>query len=78
MPRDSFQLVGGESFLRKYSKKTDTDNVITSNFCGECGTTLWRESTGVPVSDLYYYLLVKGSERGIRGEGEKKRGCLAD
>lgn len=25
-------------------KKADSGKIITSNFCGDCGSTLWRES----------------------------------
>ncbi|TVY19353.1 hypothetical protein LARI1_G003563 [Lachnellula arida] len=36
------------SDLKQYSKPTDAGNTITSYFCDNCGTTLWRESTGLP------------------------------
>ena len=34
---------------KRFGKKTDAGNVIVSFFCGDCGTTLWRETTGIPV-----------------------------
>ncbi|KAL8902293.1 MAG: hypothetical protein Q9207_004777 [Kuettlingeria erythrocarpa] len=34
---------------REFGKATDKGNTITSYFCGDCGTTLWRESSGFKV-----------------------------
>ncbi|MCJ1399790.1 hypothetical protein MMC11_002993 [Xylographa trunciseda] len=43
---DALALVSGSP--KQYSKPTDAGNIFTSNFCGDCGTTMWRESTGYP------------------------------
>ncbi|MCJ1250609.1 hypothetical protein MMC30_007837 [Trapelia coarctata] len=43
---DALKLESGSP--KEYSKPTDAGNEITSYFCGDCGTTLWRESTGFP------------------------------
>lgn len=29
---------------RRFGKRADSGNTITSFFCGDCGSTLWRES----------------------------------
>ncbi|MCJ1425150.1 hypothetical protein MMC29_003038, partial [Sticta canariensis] len=43
---EDYQLISGTP--KQYSKPTDAGNTITSNFCGDCGITLWRETTGAP------------------------------
>lgn len=37
---------------RSYTKDTDEGNRFTSFFCRDCGSTVWRESTGIPVSSV--------------------------
>ncbi|KAF2128861.1 DUF636 domain protein [Dothidotthia symphoricarpi CBS 119687] len=43
-------IVAGSGFFvtkgtpKRFSKKADSGKTITSNFCGDCGSTLWRES----------------------------------
>lgn len=44
MSQDRFTWHKGSS--KEYSKLTQSGNTITSFFCRDCGTTLWRESTG--------------------------------
>ncbi|KAI4139103.1 MAG: hypothetical protein LQ341_004355, partial [Variospora aurantia] len=44
-PTADLSLVSGAP--KTMSKRTDKGNTITSYFCGECGTTLWRESDGI-------------------------------
>ena len=44
---DALKLESGSP--KEYSKKADSGNTITSFFCGDCGTTLWRETSGAPV-----------------------------
>jgi hypothetical protein len=34
--------------LKTYSKVADSGNTVTSYFCGNCGSTLYRTSTGFP------------------------------
>ena len=34
---------------KTFSKKADSGNAIVSFFCGDCGTTLWRETDGIRV-----------------------------
>ncbi|MCJ1392790.1 hypothetical protein MMC18_005661 [Xylographa bjoerkii] len=43
---DALALVSGSP--KQYSKSTDAGNIFTSYLCGDCGTTLWRETTGHP------------------------------
>lgn len=47
VPTSALQLVSGTP--KQYSKRTDAGNSITSYFCGDCGVTLWRQSSGYPV-----------------------------
>ncbi|KAL8833995.1 MAG: hypothetical protein Q9170_003969 [Blastenia crenularia] len=44
IPNDACTLVSGTP--KQYTKGTNKGNQITSFFCGDCGTTIWRESTG--------------------------------
>jgi len=41
VPGDGFQLVEGSP--KEISKVADSGNTITSHFCGDCGSTLWRD-----------------------------------
>lgn len=47
---DDFRVISGTP--KQYSKLSDIGNTMTSNFCGDCGVTLWRESSGIPVSSV--------------------------
>ncbi|KAI4283764.1 MAG: hypothetical protein L6R35_005056 [Caloplaca aegaea] len=49
-PTADLSLVSGAP--KTMSKRTDKGNTITSYFCGECGTTLWRESDGIEAGVL--------------------------
>lgn len=40
VPRDRVRVVSGEPKL--YHKRADSGNVLTSRFCADCGTTLYR------------------------------------
>jgi hypothetical protein len=42
----SFRLEQGTP--KTYSKVADSGNTVTSNFCGDCGTTVWREGESFP------------------------------
>ncbi|KAH9885001.1 Mss4-like protein [Xylariomycetidae sp. FL2044] len=42
VPGAHFRLLAGEP--KSIAKVADTANEITSKFCGDCGSTLWRES----------------------------------
>ncbi|KAL9046713.1 MAG: hypothetical protein Q9206_007011, partial [Seirophora lacunosa] len=44
-PVSAFTLVSGNPKIK--GKSTLKGNTMTSYFCGDCGTTLWRESSGV-------------------------------
>ena len=41
VPGDKFEVTGGKP--KTFSKKADGGNEITSHFCGDCGSTMWRE-----------------------------------
>lgn len=41
IPDENFTLVAGDP--KTYTKKADSGNNITSFFCSNCGTILWRE-----------------------------------
>jgi len=41
VPGDGFEVLSGSP--KTWSKKADSGNEITSHFCGECGSTLWRD-----------------------------------
>lgn len=49
----ALNLVAGSPKL--YSKPTDAGNTITSYFCGDCGGTLWRQSSGYPVRSSFCF-----------------------
>ncbi|KAI1141353.1 Mss4-like protein [Hypoxylon sp. FL0543] len=42
VPRPAFKLVSG--MPKTVSKVADSGKEITSYFCGDCGSTLWRET----------------------------------
>lgn len=33
---------------KEFAKKANSGSTITSFFCGDCGTTIWRQSEGSP------------------------------
>ncbi|KAI1387670.1 Mss4-like protein [Hypoxylon trugodes] len=41
VPGAGFKLLSGEP--KAISKTADSGNTVTSHFCGDCGTTLWRD-----------------------------------
>lgn len=41
VPGDGFEVTSGSP--KTISKKADSGSEITSHFCGECGSTLWRD-----------------------------------
>ncbi|KAK7209431.1 hypothetical protein V2G26_016609 [Clonostachys chloroleuca] len=41
IPTDRFFVTAGD--VRKYQKPADSGRILTSHFCGDCGTTLFRE-----------------------------------
>ena len=42
----TFKLVEGTP--KEYTKIADSGNPITSHFCGDCGSTLWRDGPSFP------------------------------
>lgn len=46
MPEDGFKITQGTP--KSISKTGDSGNTITSYFCGDCGTTLFREGAIFP------------------------------
>jgi len=46
VPEDNFKLVSGTP--KTISKVADTGKNITSHFCGDCGTTLYRTGESFP------------------------------
>ncbi|RYP71999.1 hypothetical protein DL771_004468 [Monosporascus sp. 5C6A] len=42
VPGSAFKVISGTP--KTISKKADSGNQITSHFCGDCGTTLFRDS----------------------------------
>lgn len=40
MPGEGFSVTKGKP--KEYTKKADSGKSITSYFCGDCGSTLWR------------------------------------
>ncbi|KAF4631785.1 hypothetical protein G7Y89_g6348 [Cudoniella acicularis] len=48
VPDDNFKLVSG--FPKTFSKTADTGKKITSHFCPDCGTTLFRTGESFPGS----------------------------
>ncbi|KAJ4347437.1 hypothetical protein N0V95_005439 [Ascochyta clinopodiicola] len=43
---DQFKITKGTP--KQHKKKGDSGNEMISNFCGDCGTTLWREGATFP------------------------------
>ncbi|KAK3640341.1 hypothetical protein LTR56_011939 [Elasticomyces elasticus] len=41
VPGDKFEVTKGSP--KSHSKKADSGNEITSHFCGDCGSTMWRD-----------------------------------
>lgn len=41
-----FKLLSGKP--KEIAKKGDSGNVITSHFCGDCGSTMWRDGPSFP------------------------------
>ncbi|KAL8766630.1 MAG: hypothetical protein Q9209_006647 [Squamulea sp. 1 TL-2023] len=41
VPGDGFSVIKGTP--KTYCKRADSGKTMTSNFCGDCGSTLWRE-----------------------------------
>jgi hypothetical protein len=41
VPGDNFKVTAGSP--KEFSKTADSGNKITSHFCGDCGSTLWRD-----------------------------------
>ena len=46
MSNKTFKLVEGTP--KEYTKVADSGNPITSHFCGDCGSTLWRDGPSFP------------------------------
>jgi len=46
VPEDNFKLVSGQP--KPISKQADTGKKITSHFCGDCGSTLFRDGESFP------------------------------
>lgn len=42
VPGEGFELTAGKP--KTFAKKADSGKTITSYFCGDCGSTLWRET----------------------------------
>ena len=45
VPGDNFKTTGS---LKTYAKKADSGNTVTSYFCGDCGSTLYRDGASFP------------------------------
>jgi hypothetical protein len=43
---DKFKVTQGTP--KQHKKKADSGNEIVSNFCGDCGSTMWREGAAFP------------------------------
>lgn len=41
VPGDGFSVTSG--LPKEFLKKADSGNKITSHFCGDCGSTMWRD-----------------------------------
>jgi hypothetical protein len=46
VPEDSFEIKSGKP--KPIAKTADTGKKITSHFCGDCGTTLFRDGESFP------------------------------
>ncbi|KAF2659902.1 hypothetical protein K491DRAFT_775153 [Lophiostoma macrostomum CBS 122681] len=45
-PEGGFKVTEGTT--KQHSKTADGGNTITSHFCGDCGSTMWREGATFP------------------------------
>ena len=43
---DDFKVLSGNA--KPISKTADSGNTITSHFCGDCGSTMWRDGPSFP------------------------------
>jgi len=43
VPSEIFKITSGTP--KTWSKKADSGSEVTTSFCGECGTNLWRETS---------------------------------
>ena len=43
---DGFKVLSGNA--KTIPKTGDSGNTITSHFCGDCGSTMWRDGLGFP------------------------------
>ncbi|KAK5117001.1 hypothetical protein LTR62_006722 [Meristemomyces frigidus] len=41
VPGENFKVTSGKD--KTHAKKADGGNTITSHFCGDCGSTMWRD-----------------------------------
>ncbi|KAI2628172.1 Mss4-like protein [Xylaria nigripes] len=48
VPETNFKVLSGTA--KTFSKAADSGKVITSNFCGDCGSTLWRQTPALKSS----------------------------
>lgn len=46
MPEEGFSVTSGKP--KSYTKKSDSGREITSQFCGDCGSTLFRDGAAFP------------------------------
>ena len=46
MPENGFKVTSGSP--KTISKKADGGNTITNHFCGDCGSTLFRDGASFP------------------------------
>lgn len=46
VPEDGFEITSGTP--KTYSKTADGGNTIISHFCGDCGSTMWRDGASFP------------------------------
>ncbi|KAK5171664.1 hypothetical protein LTR04_000029 [Oleoguttula sp. CCFEE 6159] len=46
VPEDGFEVTSGSP--KKFAKTADSKNTITSYFCGDCGSTLFRDGPTFP------------------------------
>ena len=46
VPEDGFKILTGSP--KSISKTADSGNEITSYFCGDCGSTMWRDGASFP------------------------------
>ncbi|KAF2238156.1 hypothetical protein EV356DRAFT_526676 [Viridothelium virens] len=60
VPDDDFKVVSGSP--KEWAKKADGGNTITSHFCGDCGTTLWRDGATFPGIKIIKYGTMDDSE----------------